>query len=223
MRIRAVFWAAALLLAIVPLALGAPVPALQLTNGAVTVTITDQGAGDMNSVVGAVTFVGAVGVFTVNVTTGLDPDILGPAQLDLNSVDVAGAGGTLDILFSTPDLVSPPPQPAFMMNIGGTIGAGSSLLYAAYLDPANVLFGTTSLIGTLGPFGSGPFSGTGTFAAPATPGAAYSLTQAVTITATGAATTSFDAELLPTPEPSTMLLTGIALLLGGALARRRLS
>src|SRR5207244_4992543 len=70
-----------------------PVPVLRLSaDGGAPVTITDQLAGDMNPAVGAVTFLGPVGDFSFNVSTGFTKPILGSAlspSMDLNSVDIS--------------------------------------------------------------------------------------------------------------------------------------
>src|SRR5262245_784519 len=57
------------------------------------VVLTDNGAGDINGLNGAITFSGSIGGFVVNVTTGLSQPIIGGtnnyAELDLNSVNVS--------------------------------------------------------------------------------------------------------------------------------------
>ena len=72
---------------------------VRLSDGTTTVTVNDNGAGDVNPVVGSVTFNGAVGNFTTNVTTGTSKPILPQATLQLASLDIfSGAGsGTLTI------------------------------------------------------------------------------------------------------------------------------
>jgi hypothetical protein len=84
---------------------------LQDPVNAVTVTIFDQEAGDANPAVGAVTFIGAVGAWNLNVTTGLGFPVLGsPTNLnvDLNSVDLTSSGGTLLIGFSQTNYIDLP-------------------------------------------------------------------------------------------------------------------
>ena len=72
---------------------------LRLTNGAATTTVFDNGAGDSNATPGVIEFVGAVGDFNVNVTTGLSYPFQGEIdmpELDLSSINVAsGSIGTL--------------------------------------------------------------------------------------------------------------------------------
>ena len=78
---------------------------MSLSDGGTTVTITDNGLGDSNPVIGAVTYVGAVGGnWLVNITTGLSKPVVGSAtvpKMDLNSVNAtSGGAGTLTIKWS---------------------------------------------------------------------------------------------------------------------------
>src|SRR5690349_12221218 len=45
--------------------------ALQLVSGGSTVTVQDGGANDFNSLAGAITFIGTVGTYSLNVSTAL--------------------------------------------------------------------------------------------------------------------------------------------------------
>src|SRR5215831_7491863 len=60
------------------------VPQLRLSDGTTTVTATGSG--------GVVTFSGSIGVFTLNVTTGISD---GVRSMDLNSIDVSAGAGQL--------------------------------------------------------------------------------------------------------------------------------
>ena len=98
--------AAALLVGAVSAAQAVPTLAFVVDSGA-PVFCADGDSCDANGASGAVTFVGALGAFSVNVTTGLSKPVLtgGNPLMDLNSVDVVTQAGalemhTLAILFS---------------------------------------------------------------------------------------------------------------------------
>ena len=191
------------------------VPVLTLSDGATTVVVTDNGAGDLDATVGAIAFVGSVGVFTTNITGGVTKPVIGTAlqpHMDLVDQSVSSsAGGTLTITFSEDSFAGT--LPGFGMAIGGTADALGSVSYSAYYDNANVLSGplplsgSAALIGSLGPFGPGAFSGSAAFATAQVP--LYSLTQVVTVTHTGAGVSSFNAELQQVPLPASALLMAL--------------
>ena len=56
------------------------VPSLRLTQGANIVTVTNRGAGDVNSGSGIVVFSGGGGDFIVNTTTGVTKPLLGSSR-----------------------------------------------------------------------------------------------------------------------------------------------
>jgi hypothetical protein len=223
-RRRIALVAAGLLVLAVPL-VAAAVSVRLSADGGVTWIQCDDGADcDLTSAPGVVTFSGSVGPFTVNVTTAITEPALGSASfaiLDLNSVNVSGGPGTLTILASHTGDTGPLPGGIYpaQLNVGGT--TTGTVSFAGFLDAGNTLFGTTSLLGTLGPFGPGAFSGSVAGAAPAT--APFSLTLVAEITHRVAGITSFDFEVRPrVAEPGMLSLFGIGLgsvLVGG---RRRL-
>ncbi len=221
-RRLAVLLAATLVLA-VPLVAAAV--SVRLTSGATTVTCDDGEPCDENPAPGAVTFIGSVGAFTVNVTTAITEPVLGSASfaiLDLSSVNVSGGPGTLTIEASHTGYTGPLPGGFYLatLNVGGT--TDGTVEFEGYLDDANNLFGTGALLGTLGPFGPGPFSGSITGSAPAT--ASFALTLVAYITHSGGdQISSFDFDVRPVAEPGMLSLFGIGLgsaLLGGRRLRR---
>ena len=225
MKARAISLLAVLLLFIAPLARGDMI-ALQLTSGAASVLVLDAGAGDGCPLVGCITYIGPVGNWYLNVTTGvLDPGVLPKGSIDLNSMSDQKPVTTPLVLEFTRWDMAVPLIPYGGMWIGGTTD-GTQVVYDAYRDNNNNPFGkpAAGLIGTLTfalPGGTVGFSGA-TFgnvpvAAPAPP---YSLTQRVSLSGSTSAA-SFDATLQPVPEPATGILFGVGLLALGTFLRRR--
>lgn len=181
------------------------VPILELSSGGSLVQVKDGDPLDSNIAAGVVTYSGSIENFNINVTTGLT--ISGTSvwpHLDLNSVDVSSlSGGVLTIKFSENNYTAPYDV---LMKIGGT--TDGTVLYESYFSNSNDTLATTTLIGSLGPFGSA-FSGTGAFGfSRITP---YSLTEVVTVTHNAPGGSSFNAELRAVTEPGTMMLLGSGL------------
>ncbi len=219
---------AAVMVGMAPAALGsfitdittnAPTLALAVSESEYVI-IADGSAQDSNSAAGAVTFIGSIGNWDINVTTGITDPALPAAYMDLNSVDVATANaGVLEIWWSDPVVQQPfPPPISFLMSIGGTMGSGS-VVYQAFYGAAGTAFDDSNEIGSL-EFRANPFDGSVTGPAPgiANP---FSLTQLIVLDMNSAGATSFNSALEPTPEPGVAFLIGSGLLAFGAIARRR--
>jgi hypothetical protein len=192
---------------------------MTLTQGGTVVSVQDQGAGDTNPEAGVITFVGAVGVFTTNVTTGISKPLIGDtdsAIMDLNSVNVttAGTGGTLTISLSdTGFTINPSSGYLFSTAIGGTTqgtldysatytptaGSPVTLNLGPFVDPAPGMPGV--------PFAQSASMPLSSITNP------FSLSQTAIIThGSGTVLTSFDAETaMSTPEPTTIILLGFGL------------
>lgn len=215
--------AAALLVGLGTLPVAHAVPTLRLTaDGSTTVTCADGDVCDANPLAGAVTFVGSVGVYILNVTTGASKPLLvgGNPLMDLNSIDITAPNtvstNTLVIEFSDTSFVLPG---TFTGEFGGVLssGEGATVVATAFFDAGNGLFSQATAMGLIGPFGPGPFAGT--FTDGLAPAGLYSVTEVITLRTVGASNFSGDFEV-NVPEPTTLALLGLGLL-GFAATRRR--
>ena len=198
------------------------VPTLTISDGTTTQTITDGSAGDGNSNVGAVTWVGSVGAWTLNVDTGSTKPYVGSVsspQMDLSFLAGSNAAGTLTITFTDWGFVVPNGQVNDMIN-------GNSNVAGTVTDNVIKNWGLASAqnIVTLGPLNDLSFTSTGSghvvLGAQAVPNDSLSIQ--VVITHNGAGLTSGD-KLVTVPVPdggTTAVLLGLGLLGVGFVARR---
>jgi hypothetical protein len=193
--------------------------ALSLFDGTTTVTIFDGGAGDANTVPGAITYVGSMGVWTVNVTSVLGYPELGSAaapKLDLNTVNNSGSEGTMTIKASQTSFTAPASSPLGLnFEVGGT--TSGSVTFKEFVDTNNALFAGSQVGSTLA-FGYSPFSGTTSGGFIDTNGL-YSITAEADIVHRGAGSTSFNAGI-SVPEPFTLIFLGSCLLGAGMVSRK---
>lgn len=194
-----------------------------LSVGGLEINITDGGAGDSNPLVGAITYVGAVGGWTLSVTTALGNDLYSGFGIDLNTVSVGA--GQLQLSMSETGLMygaGPAASLPVTAAINGNSSAGSTLVDASvYVDDSNASFGMGTLIysDNLQAIGAGNgFSGVGTTSATLTD--PFSMSAFVKLTHFGNQTTSFDFQSY-VPEPGSLALAGLALVGLGVASRRK--
>jgi len=216
----------ALAAAAVSLFVGAPMVAnaaislkLEDTATNAVVIITDGGVNDVNSTVGAITYIGTVGTWSFNVTTGVGDAIFPGFGMDISTINSTSGAGSLRISFTETGLNWGAAGPtSFLGSIGGT--TAGTVNYGLYADDADAAFGLTSQVYSTGvTYGQGSsFSGAASGLATVTD--PFSLTMVVDITHAGQGSTSFDYEL-KVPEPTSLALLSLALLGAGAATRRR--
>jgi MYXO-CTERM domain-containing protein len=205
-------------------ALSAPAfadPELRLSSGAFTVTILDNGVGDLDPSAGAIVYSGAVGGWNINSTIGTSTGP-GISYLDLTSLDATSSGTTDPLIVTFSDTGFTTFTDGFLLNAFATLKAGAgTATVSGWADNSNTIFGEpgAGLIGTIGPaaggFGSTTVAGGG-IGVPL-----YSLTESITLTGSPATVWKSDANITATPEPADSALFGGLLLLGAAFLRRR--
>ena len=182
-----------------------------------------SGSSNSGVVVGSgstVIFSGAVGGWTINLTTGLSGGP-GSSIMDLSSIDAVSAPGAMPLSIELSDNGFTTPVVAWdLLSSGHLVSGSGTATYSAYTD-SNSLFGTTTLIGTLGPFSTAYATGETFGVAPATN--PYSLTEVVVLTSSSSNTEwSTDSSIAPAPEPTSLALMGSGLIGLAGLLRRKL-
>ena len=198
------------------------IPSLRLTQGSNIVTISDNGAGDANTDLGAVAFSGSIGSFYVPIALGVTKPILGSViepSVDLVSLQVGG-GSSIQIEFSETDFFSNGTVVDLPSLIGGT--TNGTIRYQTFASLSNDLFAADILISDSGVLGPGAFSFSD-FASIALSGT-YSLTSVVTITHSASVTNSSFNATVEIPEPgliSMISLSGLLFVAGFGAQRRQ--
>src|SRR5437016_11099611 len=191
-------------------------------HGIATLSISD-GLGhtlNLSNSSGAFAYTGALGNFTLNITSGV---ATGDALLPGLNFSATGTG-TLTIMFSNTSFGTLPGSISSQIS-GQTSGITG---FATFADAGNRLFSTTTLLSKGGPFTAGAFSGTAS--ALPVPGP-FSLTEKIVIVQSVFGTTSFGTTVkdpvvvgpvVTVPDAgATAPLLALALL-GIGLARRKL-
>jgi len=207
---------------------------LEDTVNNVGIIIEDGGVGDLNPVVGAVTFIGTVGSFEVNVSTGVSKPVIGGggisySEMDLNSINTTTTGGSLQMILEDnnfPSVPQPDGQSSFITTIGGTFtgAVGTFVTAESFVDPTNATITgalivplpaplpalaavpVTAIQGMNETFLTSPFSATDVQSF--VKSGPYSMFLEVNITIVGPGSASFDHNILvPTvPEPASMVI-----------------
>jgi hypothetical protein len=190
-------------------------PTLKLDDGlGNVVTIADGSGFDLNGNAGVVNWQGSLGVWTVNITTGVTKPAQGSAlapYMDISTYNSSSAAGSLTIWFSEVGFGPNVSAASFYASMGGTTTPGITDAAYLYADAGNALFGTGTQILQLGPFNTAGFSGSSTGMGLA--GTSYSITEKVVLRSTGQAVTSFDYEASGSSVPDggmTITLLGLA-------------
>jgi len=170
--------------------------------------------------------------WTLNIVFGASnsPGLV-PYGIDLTSLSAAcgiASCGQLTIQLSDTGFTQPSPSFKTFYSSSDT-GSTASTTQTAYDDPNNVIFGTTNLIGTVGPLLGPGGSGTAQGGGPEVGGVAhpYSLTIndvfAGCSSGVGCVSYSSDGNITGVPEPGAVVLFGSVLAICASRLRRRKS
>ena len=220
---------------------------MTFTSGASVTTVCDNNPGpgsgcaiagggtlatDLNGAAGQITFIGPVGGWDTNVTSGFGPPHLNlKPLLDIAYADMSSQNGAsaLTILLTVTGLNGPgfPLGVLSALNqIGGTITNGNiSVTTQAWISAANNWFcanaGCGSALTNALTLTGSPYSGTSTGTGNTGTGP-YSITLALTFDNHGLAGGTTGDDQLDIPEPATLSVIGTGLLALGTGLRKRL-
>ena len=202
---------------------------LSLSQGTSFVLVSDNGPGDTNPTLGAITFTGPVGNFSGTFNAGTTKPFVGSAlqpQLSLISTGITtqNQAGTLTILFGDIGF-GPVTNGNLIAQIGGMGPVSGEVSYQTFMDVGDVPLGLATGLTTQQPPGGPIFdsvSGNVTF------GLNTSLTQQIIITQGPDAVTGLNSTLritsaLVTPDSGSAITLFMVALLLLESCRRRLS
>ena len=186
------------------------VPTLTIDDGInPAIVVADGGGSDSNPLAGAVTWIGNVGVWTLNVDTGVTKPQVGSAtnpRMDLHFLGGSSAAGNITISFSDDGFTY---AGGLNDDFGGTTDG-------AVTDLVNINAGTVL---TLGPTSASPFALSGSTGVVLNP--ADVLTIVVQVSHNGSGLTSGDKYVTAPDGGSTIILLGSALSALGLFLRRK--
>jgi PEP-CTERM motif-containing protein len=199
-------------------------PSLEISDGVdPAITIIDNGPGDLNATIGAVTMSTNMGVWSLSISTGVTAPALGSFTnpvMDLVIQASSTGAGSLTYTFSDIGFSHGPGTLNAAVSGQVIAGASTKIDYSVYGNGSDTLGALTTLLATTGT-NSLPIS-TSTSGALAL-SSPFSLSQVVQLTASGASAVSVDASLNVIPEPSTaaLMFVGLAVFVAGLVHRRR--
>tara|TARA_R110001592_G_scaffold7676_1_gene42541 strand:- start:2318 stop:3022 length:705 start_codon:yes stop_codon:yes gene_type:complete len=176
-------------------------------------SLTDSGlrvnSYDQVGALGVLSFSGNVGAFSVNVTTGVSEPVIGDGQLNLNSIQVSGATGTIIVSLTNTNFNALSNQ--YIANFGGTTDGSIDLNFLA--DSSNQEFSGTNFFNRfINPLDTNMNAFSENYSGAISSAATYSLSIIAEITHNSVGeVSSFSALMSPVPVPAAawMFLMGL--------------
>jgi hypothetical protein len=193
---------------------------LYLNDGTTQLTIGDNLAGDANPASGAITYIGALGNWTLNVSTGITMPAIGSPtapDMDLSSVNIGSGGLQVAFLSDGFSVNNAGFRTDFAGNSDAAVGSISALAGTAVPSPPP--FSLTGFLYFGGFPTGGNFAGSGSALATLLP--TDMLFVGVDLYSVDLSTTSFDLHTRSVPEPATATLLAGALVGLAVFGRRR--
>jgi hypothetical protein len=183
-----------------------------------SISIEDGGAGDGSAKEGAISWMGSLGVWTLNFDTGLSKPAIGSASqpsMDLDFVAISSAAGSLTITLSDTGFGPIGNSGLVLLSAGGTLASGGTLNVSGQLNDTTVV--------SLAPITVAGISYSGDGETSAVLSSPFTLQETVILThgANDTDPSSGDVHLrVVVPEPTTMMAGALLLLPFGASTLR---